>query len=151
MFYTEQGKEKEREAYGDRDAGKQLRVCFALQDFTSGLVCKEGGRQCCKLCRSQIILPFLSNADILQKKKINPKCWPNFCWLRNCLYLNIRLKTFRYRCAGEADLQKVGVFYCLSPSWKRCPCLVAVLAARAACLPHWLSCPFLPLFFLLLL
>lgn len=68
MFYTEQGKEKEREAYGDRDAGKQLRVCFALQGFTSGLVCKEGGRQCCKLCQSQIILPFLSNADILKKK-----------------------------------------------------------------------------------
>lgn len=68
MFSTEQGKEKEREAYGDRDAGKQLRVCFALQDFTSGLVCKEGRRQCCKLCQSQIILPFLSNADILKKK-----------------------------------------------------------------------------------
>lgn len=47
---------------------EKLRFYFVFQDFRSGLVCKGGGRWCCKFCQPQISLSFLSKADILKKK-----------------------------------------------------------------------------------
>lgn len=101
MFYTDLGKGNGSKAHTVRAGGREkLRLYFVLQDFRSGLVCEGGGRRCCKFCQSQISLPFLSKADTLKK---TPRCCPDSCWLRSCLYLSIRLKTFSCLCADEAD------------------------------------------------
>lgn len=101
MFYTELGKGNGSKAHAVRAGRREkLRLYFVLHDFRSGLVCEGGGRQCCKFCQSQISLPFLSKAGILNK---NPRCCPDSCWLRSGLFLNIRLKTFSCLCADEAN------------------------------------------------
>lgn len=104
MFYRKLGKGN-GSCQGWRGGKAQVLLCFT--GFKSGLVCEEGGRQTCKFCQSQISLPFLSKIDILKKTKktqtTNPRCYPYSCWLRSCLFLNIRLETFSCLCADEAD------------------------------------------------